>query len=321
MQAIQLLKQQHGEAKAAFQEIAAADALQAQLPQYCALLVKEAHKSFGDAISEVREAIDFLRYYADEAERLAADGVALNGRGVFVCISPWNFPLAIFAGQVVAALAAGNAVAAKPAEQTPAVAAECVKLLHGSGVFDVHREVIESLGGRILFDQRVSTLPKPGGRNCRMLGVRAKLIRHGDSRKFDVHEDGHHFTRIILDEVEEILGFDRLFPILEGATHTENVIYSTSTAQQDRVDGDNEVKVIGADLGLAETDAIISFTELQPKPASPMYLFSIGDGSEGNSRTRTDENSAVKAALNIAHRKTVDYSAERPYPCGCGLEP
>ncbi|PIM54246.1 delta-1-pyrroline-5-carboxylate dehydrogenase [Roseateles chitinivorans] len=112
----------------------AADALQAQLPQYCALLVKEAYKSFGDAISEVREAIDFLRYYADEAERLAADGVVLNGRGVFVCISPWNFPLAIFAGQVVAALAAGNAVAAKPAEQTPAVAAACVALLHAAGV-------------------------------------------------------------------------------------------------------------------------------------------------------------------------------------------
>ena len=112
----------------------AADALQAQLPQYCALLVKEAYKSLGDAISEVREAIDFLRYYADEAERLAGDGVALNGRGVFVCISPWNFPLAIFAGQVVAALAAGNAVAAKPAEQTPAVARECVALLHAAGV-------------------------------------------------------------------------------------------------------------------------------------------------------------------------------------------
>ncbi len=113
----------------------AADALQAQLPQYRALLVKEAYKSLGDAISEVREAIDFLRYYADEAERLAADGVGVQrARGVFVCISPWNFPLAIFAGQVVAALAAGNAVAAKPAEQTPAVARECVALLHAAGV-------------------------------------------------------------------------------------------------------------------------------------------------------------------------------------------
>ncbi|WP_374109880.1 L-glutamate gamma-semialdehyde dehydrogenase [Pelomonas sp. CA6] len=112
----------------------AADALQAQLPQYCALLVKEAYKSLGDAIAEVREAIDFMRYYADQAELLQQDGVAVQGRGVFVCISPWNFPLAIFAGQVVAALAAGNAVAAKPAEQTPVVARECVALLHAAGV-------------------------------------------------------------------------------------------------------------------------------------------------------------------------------------------
>ncbi|MFG6447771.1 L-glutamate gamma-semialdehyde dehydrogenase [Roseateles sp. BYS180W] len=112
----------------------AADALQAQLPQYCALLVKEAYKSLGDAIAEVREAVDFMRYYADEAERLAQEGVALQGRGVFVCISPWNFPLAIFAGQVVAALVAGNAVAAKPAEQTPDVARRCVELLHAAGV-------------------------------------------------------------------------------------------------------------------------------------------------------------------------------------------
>ena len=132
----------------------AADALQAQLPQYCALLVKEAYKSLGDAISEVREAIDFMRYYADEAERLAADGVALNGRGVFVCISPWNFPLAIFAGQVVAALAAGNAVAAKPAEQTPAIARDCVALLHAAGVPEDALQLLhgqgETVGARLV---------------------------------------------------------------------------------------------------------------------------------------------------------------------------
>ncbi|WP_374658807.1 L-glutamate gamma-semialdehyde dehydrogenase [Inhella sp.] len=111
---------------------AAADAMDAQLPFFCGLLVKEAHKSMPDCIAEVREAVDFLRYYADEAE-MAGDA-AMQGRGVFVCISPWNFPLAIFAGQVVAALVAGNTVAAKPAEQTPAVALACVQLLHGAGI-------------------------------------------------------------------------------------------------------------------------------------------------------------------------------------------
>ncbi|MES2991816.1 MAG: L-glutamate gamma-semialdehyde dehydrogenase [Pseudomonadota bacterium] len=123
----------------------AADALEARLPEFCGLLVKEAHKTLGDTVAEVREAVDFCRYYADQAEaRLAkqvlpgptgeSNELHLHGRGVFVCISPWNFPLAIFAGQVVAALVAGNAVAAKPAEQTPAVAQRFVELLHAAGV-------------------------------------------------------------------------------------------------------------------------------------------------------------------------------------------
>jgi len=135
----------------------AADALQEQLPHFCALLVKEAFKTWGDAVSEVREAVDFLRYYAAEAERImvpmampghsygkdvkVALGITgetnvlrLTGRGPWVCISPWNFPLAIFMGQVAAALATGNTVLAKPAEQTPGVAQEAVRLLHAAGV-------------------------------------------------------------------------------------------------------------------------------------------------------------------------------------------
>ncbi|SDC93412.1 L-proline dehydrogenase /delta-1-pyrroline-5-carboxylate dehydrogenase [Variovorax sp. CF079] len=123
----------------------AADALDAELPRFCALLVKEAFKTWGDAVAEVREAVDFLRYYADEAERVMrpvvlpgptgeSNELRLTGRGPWVCISPWNFPLAIFLGQVAAALATGNTVLAKPAEQTPAVALEAVRLLHAAGV-------------------------------------------------------------------------------------------------------------------------------------------------------------------------------------------
>ncbi|MBU0774165.1 MAG: L-glutamate gamma-semialdehyde dehydrogenase, partial [Alphaproteobacteria bacterium] len=122
-----------------------ADAMQQQLPRLCALLVKEARKTWGDSVSEVREAIDFLRYYANEAERVMApmalpgptgesNTLRLEGRGAWVCISPWNFPLAIFTGQVAAALVAGNAVLAKPAEETPLIAAEAVRLLHEAGV-------------------------------------------------------------------------------------------------------------------------------------------------------------------------------------------
>ena len=123
----------------------AADALEARLPEFCGLLVKEAHKTLGDCVAEVREAVDFCRYYADQAQARLTDQLLpgptgesnvlrLHGRGVFVCISPWNFPLAIFAGQVVAALVAGNTVAAKPAEQTPQVAQLFVELLHAAGV-------------------------------------------------------------------------------------------------------------------------------------------------------------------------------------------
>lgn len=123
----------------------AGDLLDARLAEFCGLLVREGHKTLGDCVAEVREAVDFCRYYADQAQIRLRDEVLpgptgesnelrMNGRGVFVCISPWNFPLAIFAGQVVAALVAGNTVAAKPAEQTPAVAARMVELLHEAGV-------------------------------------------------------------------------------------------------------------------------------------------------------------------------------------------
>ncbi len=125
---------------------AMADALEHERDRFCALAVREAGKSWSDAIGEVREAVDFLRYYARDAERLFSgpttltgpvgehNTLELHGRGVFVCISPWNFPLAIFTGQVAAALAAGNAVLAKPAEQTPLIAAEAVRLYHRAGL-------------------------------------------------------------------------------------------------------------------------------------------------------------------------------------------
>lgn len=135
----------------------AANAMEAQLPQLCALLVAEAHKNWADTVAEVREAVDFLRYYANDAERVMAphtlpgptgesNTLRLEGRGAWVCISPWNFPLAIFVGQVAAALVTGNTVVAKPAEQTPAVALEAVKLLHAAGVPADALQVLHGLG-------------------------------------------------------------------------------------------------------------------------------------------------------------------------------
>ena len=110
----------------------AADAYERHKERLIGLIVREAGKSYANALAEVREAVDFLRYYADEAVRLLGPG-APAPLGPVVCISPWNFPLAIFTGQIAAALAAGNVVLAKPAEETPLIAAEGVRLLHEAG--------------------------------------------------------------------------------------------------------------------------------------------------------------------------------------------
>ncbi|MBI1251684.1 MAG: L-glutamate gamma-semialdehyde dehydrogenase [Alphaproteobacteria bacterium] len=122
-----------------------ADTLQAHADSLVRLIAEEGGRTLQDGVDEVREAVDFCRYYAAEAERLFAgperlpgpagetNDLSLTGRGVFVCISPWNFPLAIFTGQIAAALAAGNAVVAKPAEQTPRVAMAAVDLFHRAG--------------------------------------------------------------------------------------------------------------------------------------------------------------------------------------------
>lgn len=129
----------------------------AHRPELLALCVHEAGKTLDDAVAEVREAEDFLRYYAAQARGLFGgpqelpgptgerNTLQLRGRGVFACISPWNFPLAIFTGQVAAALVAGNAVLAKPAEQTPLIAHRAVQLLHQAGV---PAEVLHYLPGR-----------------------------------------------------------------------------------------------------------------------------------------------------------------------------
>lgn len=112
----------------------AADAMEASRGELIALLTLEAGKTLEDGIDEVREAVDFLRYYASDAIQRAADNRLRPPRGVFCCISPWNFPLAIFTGQVAAALVTGNAVLAKPAEQTPLIAQRAVEVLHVAGI-------------------------------------------------------------------------------------------------------------------------------------------------------------------------------------------
>jgi RHH-type proline utilization regulon transcriptional repressor/proline dehydrogenase/delta 1-pyrroline-5-carboxylate dehydrogenase len=123
----------------------ASDLIEASRGRLIALLQREGGKTLDDAVAEIREAVDLCRYYAAQARHTLvpqnmpgatgeSDELRYRGRGVFVCISPWNFPLAIFLGQVSAALVAGNAVVAKPAEQTPLIASEAVRILHAAGV-------------------------------------------------------------------------------------------------------------------------------------------------------------------------------------------
>jgi RHH-type transcriptional regulator, proline utilization regulon repressor / proline dehydrogenase / delta 1-pyrroline-5-carboxylate dehydrogenase len=172
----------------------AADAMQAQMPRLCALLVREAFKTWGDCVSEVREAVDFLRYYANEAERIMqpvaqagptgeSNELHLTPRGPWVCISPWNFPLAIFTGQVAAALASGNTVLAKPAEQTPAIALEAVKLLHAAGVPQEALQLLhgpgETVGAALVASPRIAGVVFTGSTQVARTIQRALAAKDG----------------------------------------------------------------------------------------------------------------------------------------------
>jgi RHH-type proline utilization regulon transcriptional repressor/proline dehydrogenase/delta 1-pyrroline-5-carboxylate dehydrogenase len=173
----------------------AADLFEGHGPALMALAIREAGKTVPDAVAELREAVDFLHYYAARARTefagpgpppapsRASNAISLGGRGVFVCISPWNFPLAIFTGQVSAALAAGNAVLAKPAEQTPLIAAEAVRLLHAAGIpLDVLHLLPgdgPALGGALIADRRVDGVAFTGSTEAARAIHRALAARDG----------------------------------------------------------------------------------------------------------------------------------------------
>jgi len=136
------------------------DLLEDNMDEFIALCQREAGKLYSDGVAEVREAVDFCRYYANQAEETFREGTVLEGRGVFVCISPWNFPLAIFLGQVTAALAAGNAVIAKPAEQTSLVAARAAELILEAGIpgaaFNLLPGPGRVIGNQLINDPRIA---------------------------------------------------------------------------------------------------------------------------------------------------------------------
>ncbi|WP_292066382.1 bifunctional proline dehydrogenase/L-glutamate gamma-semialdehyde dehydrogenase PutA [Brevundimonas sp. UBA7664] len=174
---------------------AMADALEADMDRLVALLSREAGKTLNDGVAEIREAADFCRYYAMLAERDFGgptelkgpvgeiNQLVLHGRGVFACISPWNFPLAIFTGQIAAALAAGNAVLAKPAEQTPLIAAEAVRLYYKAGLDPNLLALVpgrgETVGAKLVSHPGIDGVAFTGGTDTASLINRSLAARPG----------------------------------------------------------------------------------------------------------------------------------------------
>ncbi len=184
-----------------------ADLIEDNRARFVALLAREAGKTLRDAISEVREAADFCRYYGRECEGIFGAGtlldgatgetntLTLHGRGVFACISPWNFPLAIFTGQVAAALAAGNTVIAKPAPQTPAIAAMVTALMHKAGI---PRDAVclapgdDQVGAEIVANDAVAGVAFTGSTSAAKEIQRALAAREGPIVPFIAETGGQN---------------------------------------------------------------------------------------------------------------------------------
>ncbi|HET6629756.1 MAG TPA: bifunctional proline dehydrogenase/L-glutamate gamma-semialdehyde dehydrogenase PutA [Woeseiaceae bacterium] len=211
----------------------ASDLFEEHAPELMALCIREAGKTIPDAIAEVREAVDFLRYYAARAEHLFGapvllpgptgerNSLGLRGRGVFVCISPWNFPLAIFTGQVSAALAAGNAVIAKPAEQTPLIAHRAVELLLEAGVpFDALHFLPgdgETIGARAVADPRIAGVAFTGSSETARAINRALAARDGPIALFIAETGGQNALFVDSSALPEQVVTDTLYSAFNSA--------------------------------------------------------------------------------------------------------
>jgi RHH-type proline utilization regulon transcriptional repressor/proline dehydrogenase/delta 1-pyrroline-5-carboxylate dehydrogenase len=202
----------------------AADLLEQQRRELAALCIREGGRTFSDALAEIREAVDLCRYYAASALELFAQPLQLPGptgeenslyqygRGVFVCISPWNFPIAIFIGQIAAALAAGNTVIAKPALQTSLTGIACVRLLHQAGVPTAVLHFLPGegalLGKQLLSDKRVAGVAFTGssatarGINLQLAqrdGAIATLIAETGGQNVMLADSSAHVEQLVMD--------------------------------------------------------------------------------------------------------------------------
>lgn len=193
----------------------AADLLEADFPALISLCLREAGKTRGNAIAEIREAVDFCRYYASQIEEA---GPAAAEPGMVVCISPWNFPLAIFVGQLSAALATGSPVLAKPAEQTPLIAARAVGLFHQAGIPPAALQLLpgrgESVGAAIIADSRVRGVIFTGSTEVARLIQRSiagreeavRLIAETGGQNAMIVDSSAHLEQVVQDVLAS--GFD-----------------------------------------------------------------------------------------------------------------
>jgi RHH-type proline utilization regulon transcriptional repressor/proline dehydrogenase/delta 1-pyrroline-5-carboxylate dehydrogenase len=210
-----------------------ANMMEEEMPALMAICTREAGKNISDGVAEVREAVDFCRYYAARAREYfdapqllpgptgELDQIELHGRGVFACISPWNFPLAIFTGQITAALAAGNAVIAKPAEQTPLVAFHAVQMLHRAGV---PGDVLQFLpgdgatvGAGIVNDPRVSGVAFTGSTETAWVINRALAGRRGPIAPLIAETGGQNVMIVDSSALLEQVVADILFSSFQSA--------------------------------------------------------------------------------------------------------
>ncbi len=256
----------------------AADLFEADRAHLMALMVREAGKTHPNAQADLREAVDFLRYYAAEARAKfemprafvgptgERNEISLHGRGVFAAISPWNFPLAIFTGQITGALAAGNAVVAKPAEQTPLVAAHAVRLLHRAGIPD---DVLHLLPGRgdvvgaaLVADARVDGVVFTGGTDTGRAINRTLAARDGPIPKLIAETGGLNAMIVDSSALPEQVVDDALVSAFDSAGQRCSAV-RVLFLQEDIADATIEM-LVGAARELVVGDPLDYATDIGP---------------------------------------------------------
>ncbi|HEX7890788.1 MAG TPA: trifunctional transcriptional regulator/proline dehydrogenase/L-glutamate gamma-semialdehyde dehydrogenase [Ramlibacter sp.] len=269
---------------------AAADRLESDMPRLMGVLVREAGKTASNAVAEVREAVDFLRYYAREV-RDHFDNASHVPLGPVVCISPWNFPLAIFVGQISAALAAGNVVLAKPAEQTPLIASEAVRALWAAGI---PRDAIQ-------------LLPGPGA------VVGAKLV--GDARVQGVLFTGStEVARLLQANVAgRVTASGRAVPLI-AETGGQNAMVVDSSALAEQVVGDVLVSAFDSAGQRCSALRVLCVQEEAADRVLAMLLGAMAELRVGNpARLATD----VGPVIDQDAKSNIDRHVEEMRAAGC----